>query len=314
MYSMFVGHALAAFALVAVVARRRGQPPSRALAFGCVAGLFAAAPDVDIGYALVGVVSTLGTGAGALGLAESFWATGNVVHRAVTHSLVVAPAVALAAAAWVDGRTGARAAALALATGLVAVTAVVGGGLAALVTVAFVVTALALGEGIRRRTDIAARTTFWLALAGLVSHPFGDVFTGEPPALLYPFATEVLTARVALSADPVFHLLGAFAIELATVWAAVIVWTRLRAERDGRVVGPFDLPVGSTRGRSPARGTRRARSSSRRRRWICRTRSCSRCSPWGSSARCRSACADGDARRSPRSSRTPGSSGRCSPG
>ncbi|WP_284014203.1 metal-dependent hydrolase [Halobaculum litoreum] len=239
---MFVGHALAAFALVAVVARRRGQPPSRALAFGCVAGLFAAAPDVDIGYALVGVVSTLGTGAGALGLAESFWATGNVVHRAVTHSLVVAPAVALAAAAWVDGRTGARAAALALATGLVAVTAVVGGGLAALVTVAFVVTALALGEGIRRRTDIAARTTFWLALAGLVSHPFGDVFTGEPPALLYPFATEVLTARVALSADPVFHLLGAFAIELATVWAAVIVWTRLRAERDGRVVGPFDLP------------------------------------------------------------------------
>ncbi|MFC7098620.1 metal-dependent hydrolase [Halobaculum marinum] len=239
---MFVGHALAAFAVVAVLARRTGRDPSRALAYGVVAGLFAAAPDVDIGYALVGVAASLGSGAGALGLAESFWSTGNVVHRAVTHSVVVAPVVALAAAAWVDGRVAARAVALALAAGLVAVTATVGGGLAAFVTVAFVATALALGEGIRRRSDLSARTTFTLALVGLVSHPFGDVFTGEPPALLYPFATEVLNGRVELAGDPVVHLLGAFAVELATVWAAVLVWSRLRAEIEGREVRPFDLP------------------------------------------------------------------------
>ncbi|WP_435063941.1 metal-dependent hydrolase [Halobaculum sp. EA56] len=238
---MFVGHALAAFALVAVVTRRLGERPARALTFGVVAGLFAASPDVDIGYALVGVASGLSAGAGALGLAESFWSTGNVVHRSVTHSLVVAPVVALAAAAWVDGRASARAVALALVAGLVAVTATVSGALGAFVTVAFVATALALAEGIRRRTDLTPRATFALALAGLVSHPFGDLFTGEPPAFLYPLSTDVVTARVALSADPTLHLLGAFALELATVWAAALVWSRLRAERDGRPTGRFDL-------------------------------------------------------------------------
>ncbi|SHH32609.1 metal-dependent hydrolase [Halobaculum gomorrense] len=232
---MFVGHALAAFALVAVVARRLGERPARALTFGAVAGAFAAAPDVDIGYALVGVAAGASGGAGPLGLAESFWSTGNVVHRAVTHSLVVAPVVAAVAAAWVHGRADARAIALGLAAGLVAVVAAVGGPLAALVTLAFVATALALAAAVRSRTELSARATFALALVGLVSHPFGDVFTGEPPALLYPVAAEVLSARVALSADPTLHLLGAFAIELATIWAAAIVWIRLRAQRDGRL-------------------------------------------------------------------------------
>ncbi|MFC6785441.1 metal-dependent hydrolase [Halobaculum halobium] len=234
---MFVGHALVAFAIVALVARRSGLAPERALTAGVVAGAFAAAPDVDIGYALVGVAAGVSGGAGALGLAESFWSTGNVVHRAVTHSLVTAPVVAGVAAAWVYGRTDARAISLALAAGLVAVVATVGGALSAVVTLAFVATALALAAVVRRRTDLTPRATFTLALAGLVSHPFGDVLTGEPPALLYPLGTEVLSARVALSADPTLHLLGAFAVELATIWAAAIVWIRLRAERDGRLVG-----------------------------------------------------------------------------
>jgi len=239
---MFVGHALAAFALVAVVARRLGERPARALTFGVVAALFAAAPDVDIGYALVGVVSGLGAGAGALGLADSFWSTGNLVHRAVTHSLVVAPVVALAAAAWVDGRASARVVALALAAGLVAVTTTVSGALGAFVTVAFVAVALALAEGVRRRSDLTPRAAFALALAGLASHPFGDLFTGEPPAFLYPLPVDVVTARVSLSADPTLHLLGAFAVELATIWAAALVWSRLRAERDGRGTRMLDVP------------------------------------------------------------------------
>lgn len=230
-----MGHALAAFALVAVVARRGGASPGRALTVGVVAGAFATAPDVDITYALVGVAAGVSGGAGALGLAESFWSTGNVVHRAITHSLVVAPVVAAVAAAWVHGRADARAIAVALAAGLVTVVGAVGGPLAALVTLAFVATALALSAVVRSQTALSPRATFALALVGLAPHPFGDVFTGEPPALLYPFGSEVLSARVALSADPTLHLLGAFAIELATLWAAAVVWIRLRAERDGRL-------------------------------------------------------------------------------
>ena len=165
---MFVGHALAAFAVVALLSRRRGAAPARALTVGAVAGLFATVPDVDIVYALVGVASGLAGDAGAL----------------------------------------------------------------------------ALAAGVRRRTALSPRTTAVLALAGLVSHPFGDVFTGDPPALLYPFGPEVLTARVSLSADPTLHLLGAFAVELATVWAAVVVRSRLRAERDGRSAGRLGTAEG----------------------------------------------------------------------
>ncbi|UIO98530.1 metal-dependent hydrolase [Halobaculum sp. CBA1158] len=234
---MFVGHALAAFALVALATRRFDGSPARALTLGAVAGLFAAVPDVDIAYALVGVASGLVADAGVLRLAESFWSTGNVVHRGVTHSLVVAPVVALAAAAWVAGGRVERAGALALATGLVAVAVAVSGPLAGVVMAAFAAGSLAISTGVSRLDGVTPRATFALALVGLASHPFGDVFTGEPPAFAYPLVTEPIGARVALSADPTLHLLAAFGLELATVWAAVLVWSRLRAERAGRIPG-----------------------------------------------------------------------------
>ena len=93
---MFVGHAALAFALVASVALARGWDADRVFAVGLLAGGFAALPDVDIAYAVVGVAGV--AGGDALTLASAFWSTGNLVHRAVTHSLVLAPPIALLAA------------------------------------------------------------------------------------------------------------------------------------------------------------------------------------------------------------------------
>lgn len=224
---MFVGHALLAFALVAGAATRF-EPPRRALVFGAVAAAFAAVPDVDIGYALVGLAGALG--AGPLELASAFWETGNVVHRGVTHSLVVAPVAALAAAAWVDGRTPARALAVAVSGVLIATITALSGVLAGLVTFAFALACLAVAEVVLRRADLGPRGAFTLAFVGLASHPFGDMFTGEPPALFFPFASPSLET-VTLHPDPTLHLLGTFGLELATVWAALLVWTRLREGR-----------------------------------------------------------------------------------
>ncbi|WP_313690828.1 metal-dependent hydrolase [Halorarum halobium] len=226
---MFVGHALFAFALVAGLAGRVTDP-RRALAYGAVAAAFAAVPDVDIGYALVGLGGALGSGAldaGPLALASTFWETGNVVHRAVTHSLVVAPIAALAAAAWVDGRPLARLLAVALAAVLVAAATILTGALAATVTFAFAAACLVLATVVASRTTLGPGATFVLALVGLVSHPFGDFFTGEPPALFYPIS-DLPLETVTLHPDPTLHLLAAFGIELATVWAALLVWIRLR--------------------------------------------------------------------------------------
>ncbi|PSQ17790.1 metal-dependent hydrolase, partial [Halobacteriales archaeon QS_8_69_73] len=95
---MFAGHALMAFALVAGAASLAGCDADRALAIGVLAGVFGLVPDVDILYAPIGLA---GAGAASLPAAETaFWATGNVIHRTATHSLVVGGAAAVAAGLW----------------------------------------------------------------------------------------------------------------------------------------------------------------------------------------------------------------------
>jgi membrane-bound metal-dependent hydrolase YbcI (DUF457 family) len=237
---VFVGHALLGFTLVALLARRRGWSAERALSLGVVGGIFAAVPDVDMAYALLGVA---GVGvADAFTVAQAFWATGNLVHRSITHSLVLAVPVALAVGFWVAGdrrvaagttgtarRRGAtaRLAALVLVGLVVAVVAGESGPVGAAVTVLFVCCALFVAAQVARRTDLPTLAVTAAATVGLLTHPFGDLFTGRPPELLYPVEVTLVTERVTLAADPTLHLLSAFGLELATGWVALLVWSRL---------------------------------------------------------------------------------------
>lgn len=81
---------------------------------------------------------------------------------------------------------------------------------------------------VARRAGLKPQTVFTAALIGLLTHPFGDLFTGTAPTLLYPFDIRLLPTRVTLSADPTIHLIGAFALELATIWFAILVYAKLR--------------------------------------------------------------------------------------
>lgn len=231
---MFVGHALLAFALVGGAAalltdRRVG------LRLGIVAAAFATVPDVDMVYALVGL---LGADGGVMGTVRSFWQASTAVHRTITHSLLVAPVAAALAAAWLHGRREDSPAFLGvgalIGAGLGTVATLVSGALGGAVMAVFVVAAVAVAEGTDRYTEFGARATFAAALAGLASHPFGDLATGEPPALLYPLNAPIVTERVALSADPTLHLLGAFGVELAAIWAGLLVamWLLERPVRE----------------------------------------------------------------------------------
>jgi len=83
---MMVGHAALAFAIAAWSTRRAGFTAERALLVGIAAGAFAVVPDVEMGYALVGL-ATAGTG-NSSALLDAFWDVGNTVHRGMTHSLV----------------------------------------------------------------------------------------------------------------------------------------------------------------------------------------------------------------------------------
>ena len=238
---MMLGHALLAFAVVAWVADRFGWPSDRALALGVVAGAFAAVPDADMVYALTG---PLGSDVdGVMEASKAFWGSSTLVHRTVTHSLVVAVPAALAFATLAVPagharirRSTARALGTALAVGLVAVAWVASGWLGGLVMATFVLAGGAVGAVAGRWANLDPAAVFAAALFGLVSHPFGDVLTGEPPAFFYPFDAALVGHRVMLSPDPTLHLLGAFALELAVAWLAMIVYCRLTDRRVRRYV------------------------------------------------------------------------------
>jgi membrane-bound metal-dependent hydrolase YbcI (DUF457 family) len=240
---MFVGHAALAFVVVARLARRRvGR--HEALLAGLVAAAFATVPDIDMLYAPVGL---LGARLDAFALATAFWSTSTVVHRGVTHSLVVSLVVGLVALLWFvgeraaraeDGRTGSRSSlalvlAVTLGLALVVGVGVDTGALGAAVTALYLTGALVVARVTARRTDLSLALVAAAAGFGLLSHPFGDVFTGTPPAFFYPLDVVVLAERVALSSDPTLHLLAAGALELLTVWLALFTLadgskTRLR--------------------------------------------------------------------------------------
>lgn len=242
---MFVGHGVLAFALVAAAARRRDWPVRTAVALGALAAAFGTLPDVDMLYAPLGLLAAPATVAET---SAAFWAAAALVHRSVTHSLVIGAVVVLAVTTWHRGgpdagRTSLRAwdrfrlGSVAAVFSLVLLVGGLRGIRAGLVMGAFGVGALALAEAARR----AVLPTRWVALAagvGVLTHPFGDLLTGTPPALLFPVDVVVIESRIVLAADPTVNLLLAFFVEVATLWLGVATLSWLC----GWPVGPAIRP------------------------------------------------------------------------
>lgn len=224
---MFVGHGMLAFALVGLVALALDVERKRAMALAVTAFLFATVPDVDMVYAISGLLGA--SLSSPLTLAESFWSASTVVHRSMTHSLIVA--IPAAVAFTLIGRSRIETAgALTIGAGIVALGASFSGPVTGLVAMAFVAGGLFVGTG-ARRYGLDRRAVGIVALVGLLTHPFGDVFTGQPPDLFYPLSVSVLDGRIALTADPTLNLLIAFGVELAAIWLGAFAFAQLRGVR-----------------------------------------------------------------------------------
>lgn len=232
---MFVGHGLLAFAVVALAGERLGWDRRAVLAAAALAALFGTLPDVDVVYAPVGFLLDADPAAPV----ESFWVAGNQVHRGITHSLVVAVPTAAAVGLLAGRRTPARVAGAATLAGVWALATLVSGALGSAVTLAFVAGAAGL-TALARRYEVTPARAAGAALVGLSTHPFGDLLTGSPPALFYPFDAVLVAERVTLSPDATLHLLGAFWLELAVVWLAVAAYFRLT---DRRVLAHVERPA-----------------------------------------------------------------------
>lgn len=259
---MFIGHALLAFALATLIADRLGWPARRALTLGLVTGAFAAIPDVDMAYAAVAIdianltvdeLTRPSTLWGATrdvhramthslavsvvaGTAFGLWAVrgsgagpsreaGSGSSRGAGSGSSREPGSGSSRSA--NPRSG-RIATVSHGVAAVVFVALVVGSYAASGTLGGIVMGsfVAVGVGIatlcRARTAFSGRTVGIAAVAGLLSHPWGDLVTGEPPKLFYPFDVRFLDGRVLLHGDPTVHLLGAFTLELAVVWLAAI--------------------------------------------------------------------------------------------
>jgi membrane-bound metal-dependent hydrolase YbcI (DUF457 family) len=131
----------------------------------------------------------------------------------------------------------AHAAAIGLLAGLVAVVGATGGLLATAIVALFVIAGLGIVR-VARWSDVGPVSVLSAALLGLLSHPFGDLFTGAPPRLFYPLDATLVAERVTLHPDPTLHLLSAFFLELATIWVAVLVYAHLRGWQPGSLVRP----------------------------------------------------------------------------
>lgn len=224
-FDMMVGHAMLAFALVAGGARLLGWPAERALRVGGVAGAFALVPDADMVYALSGVIGA--DASGVFVVANSFWGASTEVHRSATHSLVLAVPAAVAFALWTARGRATSVASVGLLSALWLVAYLATGPVAAFAVGTFALAGLGVATVAERFAALSPRAVGATALVALVSHPFGDLFTGSVPALLYPLDVAVFADIVVLHPDPPLHLLGAFGLELATIWLAGAVHLHL---------------------------------------------------------------------------------------
>jgi hypothetical protein len=145
----------------------------------------------------------------------------------MTHSLVVGAVAAVGFALAADRTPMRRLAGGVLLVGLVVLAARLGGPLTATAVTLYCLAGAVVATVAGRRYAIDTPTLVVVALLALLSHPFGDLLTGQPPAFLYPLSGPLVTERVALAADPTLHLLATFTLEVAAVWLAVIVAARL---------------------------------------------------------------------------------------
>lgn len=239
---MIVGHSMLAFAVVAGTGAALGWAPRRARRAGIAAAAFALVPDVDMVYGPV-AIALVETGGPAVTL-DAFWSQMARIHRLGTHFLltgaVAGPGVA-AVAVGLHRRHDRRGlatltAGVALLLALVAWMAARFAALDAVVVAVYLVAGIGVAVAAVRRLDLDGRAVLAAAAVGLVSHPFGDLFAGEPPRLFYPLAAASPTAPLQPFADPTLDFLLVFGLELATVWCAVGVLRLLTGRPDARHV------------------------------------------------------------------------------
>ncbi len=227
---MYLGHAFLAFALTLTIGHFLNIDDRHLPVLGGVAAGYGTLPDVDLWRTIYVYLQSRPT---SLFPTQVYvWEHSWVVHRTATHSLIIATITIILIAIYThtrhhDGwqKAGGDAATIVIAGGLIWHELQAGGTPAGVTMTVFLTGALLLAH-FGLQYAVTPWETAGVAAVGLLTHPFGEYWMGNPPPLLYPLSTDPPIGEIFLAADPVVHFLTAITIELALLWTCIILTTQ----------------------------------------------------------------------------------------
>lgn len=221
---MIAGHAALGFLIAALAAYHLDVEPDKCLVIGFFAAAFAALPDIDLVFASGEILTIFSSG--SEGFINTFWSASESFHRGITHNLL-ALLVSSVAFAYYREKNDLKTAMLMLS--LLSVFGLILNNLMSfMIMVVFSLAGILITY---LSVDYIEKNGFRLALfTGLLSHPFGDVFTGVPPDFFFPLGLNLLESRIVLNQDPVLNLISILLLELLILFLAVLTAIMLKEE------------------------------------------------------------------------------------
>lgn len=218
---MIIGHGPLAFALVALALLVTTSFSKRKILYlAAIAGIASILPDIDVLFPLISLVTvdTLSITA----LTEQFWTVSGERHRLATHSLIVFGTATLIAYAQMYLNPTHQKYSIAISLILIFLAP-----LTLPVQLLFGTTLITVHTLTKYKPTTTKIHETALAFAfGAFIHPFGDMFTGTPPTILYPF-TGVLELSRWTIADPTLHFALIFTLEIGSLIAALFLIAHL---------------------------------------------------------------------------------------
>lgn len=244
---MYLGHSFLAFAIVAAVGHRvTDLDRRRVLLLAALAAGYGILPDVDTWRTLY--VFLREGPEGVFPMEHYVWQYSWMVHRQLTHSVVTGSAATVvsglaALSLQRDGdllRVGSAVALAGAIGGLLFAALHTAGSIGAATMALFLAGAVGLAVTGRARGATALHVTA-VAGVGLLTHPFGDFWMGQPPAILAPLVSEPPFDEVFLSSDPVLHYIGAVGVEVALLAVCVHLVCTLTGRDTRAYLSPLAL-------------------------------------------------------------------------
>ena len=231
---MFVGHFAMPFLLLYFLLNTYTElDQSRIIIFCIVSGIYGLVADLDILFAFVeAILFIVNTGNISI---DKFWDISRTFHRQSTHSLFVGFLSIIGIviqSTYISDITKPYENILfdyiiSIGCGLMMGFMINDFARGILVSGLFVFCVLSITRLIRFQISFNKRVVFMSAVIGILSHPFGDIFTGTPPEFFYPIY-QISLERIVLFANETLNLSVLFLFENFLVVVLILLYANAK--------------------------------------------------------------------------------------